>query len=143
MKKGFTLIELLAVIAIIAIVALVTTPIVIGLIQSSRESAFMDTAHSLVLAAGRYQAERQRSNESTYLYIDYKDGTEESKNVLKVTGDLPSAGEFEALENGKVRFALWSDEAHICVVKSISGKTVTVSESIKRPEDCLIKNIGE
>ena len=70
-NKGFTLIELLAVIAIIAMVAMITTPIVINLIQSSRENAFKDTAHSLVVAAGTYQAEKQALNEDTTLYINY------------------------------------------------------------------------
>ena len=49
MKKGFTLAELLAVIAIIAIVAVVTAPIVIDVIQSSREKAFINSAHGLVV----------------------------------------------------------------------------------------------
>ena len=39
MKKGFTLIELLAVIVILAIIALIATPIVLNIINDSRESA--------------------------------------------------------------------------------------------------------
>ena len=38
-KKGFTLIELLAVIVILAIIALITTPIVLNLINQSKEAA--------------------------------------------------------------------------------------------------------
>lgn len=38
-SKGFTLIELLAVIVILAIIALIATPIVLGIIEDSRESA--------------------------------------------------------------------------------------------------------
>lgn len=43
-NKGFTLIELLAVIVILAIIALIATPIVLGIINESRESADKETA---------------------------------------------------------------------------------------------------
>ena len=39
MKKGFTLIELLAVIIVLAIVALIATPIIMNVIDDSKESA--------------------------------------------------------------------------------------------------------
>lgn len=38
-NKGFTLIELLAVIVILAIIALIATPIVLGIIEDSRENS--------------------------------------------------------------------------------------------------------
>jgi len=38
-KKGFTLIELLAVIVILAIIALIATPIVLNIINETKESA--------------------------------------------------------------------------------------------------------
>ena len=38
-NKGFTLIELLAVIVILAIIALIATPIVLGIIEDSRNSS--------------------------------------------------------------------------------------------------------
>lgn len=38
-NKGFTLIELLAVIVILAIIALIATPIVLGIIEDTRESS--------------------------------------------------------------------------------------------------------
>lgn len=37
--KGFTLIELLAVIVILAVIALIASPIILGIIQNSRESS--------------------------------------------------------------------------------------------------------
>lgn len=39
MKNGFTLIELLAVIVILAIIALIATPIVLGIINDSKQSS--------------------------------------------------------------------------------------------------------
>ena len=38
-KKGFTLIELLAVIVILAIIALIAVPIVLGIIDNTKESS--------------------------------------------------------------------------------------------------------
>jgi len=40
-RRGFTLIELLAVIVILAIIALIATPIILGIIRDSQESANM------------------------------------------------------------------------------------------------------
>ena len=44
MKKGFTLIELLAVIVILAIIALIATPIVLNIINETKESANLRSA---------------------------------------------------------------------------------------------------
>ena len=44
MKKGFTLIELLAVIVILAIIALIATPIVLSIINDTKESAMLRSA---------------------------------------------------------------------------------------------------
>lgn len=47
-NKGFTLIELLAVIVILAIIALIATPIILGIINDSRESAAEESAKLVV-----------------------------------------------------------------------------------------------
>ena len=47
-SKGFTLIELLAVIVILAIIALIATPIVLGIIDESRENTDKVTAQYIV-----------------------------------------------------------------------------------------------
>ena len=44
MKKGFTLIELLAVIVILAIIAVIATPIVLNIINDTKESAILRSA---------------------------------------------------------------------------------------------------
>ena len=44
MKKGFTLIELLAVIVILAIIALIATPIVLNIINESKENVKLRSA---------------------------------------------------------------------------------------------------
>lgn len=141
-KKGFTLVELLAVIVIIAVIALITTPIVLNVIQNSKINAFKDTAYGLVVAAGTYQAEKQALNQDTTLLINYQTSTQAEKDVLKTKGVLPDAGEFRIDENGKVTLALWSDDAHVCVVKAASEKEITVNESINNASDCNIANMN-
>ena len=51
MKKGFTLIELLAVIVILAIIAIIATPIIINIINETKESANMRSAEMYLKAA--------------------------------------------------------------------------------------------
>ena len=50
MKKGFTLIELLAVIVILAIIALIATPIVLSIIDDSKESSTIRSAEGYLRA---------------------------------------------------------------------------------------------
>ena len=142
-KKGFTLVELLAVIAIIAIIALITTPIILNVIQTSKENAFRDTAHGLVVAAGTYQAEKQALNEDTTLLINYQTSSDAEKDVLKTKGVLPDAGELSIDENGKVTLALWSDDAHVCVVKDASAKDIKINKNISSAASCTIANIDK
>ena len=44
--KGFTLIELLAIIVMLAVIALITTPIILGIIDDTKKSAFKDNLWS-------------------------------------------------------------------------------------------------
>lgn len=141
--KGFTLIELLAVIVIIAVLALITSPIVFDVIQNSKENAFKDTAHGLVLAAGTYQAQQQALNRDTTLTINYATSSESEKELLKTKGTLPDAGELSIDSKGKVTLALWSNEAKVCAVKKANAKEVTVNENIKSASDCKIANIDK
>ena len=140
-KKGFTLVELLAVLFILAIIALITIPVIMNVFQSSKENAFIDTAHGLVISAGTYQAEKQALKEDETLYINYKTSSEEEKDVLKTSGTLPDAGEFEINSDGKVTLALWSDDAKVCVVKKANEKEIKIDENITSSDKCLISNI--
>lgn len=142
-NKGFTLVELLAVIVIIAIIALITTPIVLNVVQSSKENAFKDTAHGLVLAAGTYQAEQQALNRDTTLTINYATSSESEKDLLKTKGTLPNAGELSIDDKGKVTLALWSNDARVCVVKKANAKEVTINKNIKSAASCTIANIDK
>lgn len=47
-KNGFTLIELLAVIVILAIIAVIATPIITGIIEDAKKSAFERSVEGIV-----------------------------------------------------------------------------------------------
>ena len=61
-NKGFTLVELLAVLVILAIIALITTPIILGVINDSRESAAVDKTWAYIDAIENAFALDQTSN---------------------------------------------------------------------------------
>lgn len=61
-SKGFTLVELLAVLVILAIIALITTPIILGVINDSRESAARDKTWAYIDAIENAFALDQTSN---------------------------------------------------------------------------------
>ena len=77
MRKGFTLIELLAVIVILAIIALIATPIILGIINNSKEESYKRSievyAKALENAIVDYQLKNNRVPESiSELKIEYE-----------------------------------------------------------------------
>jgi prepilin-type N-terminal cleavage/methylation domain-containing protein len=78
MKKGFTLIELLAVIVILAIIALIATPIVLNIINDTKESATLRSANF------------------------YLDAVEYAISTSILKGNLIEDGTYDILENGNI-----------------------------------------
>ena len=70
MRRGFTLIELLAVIVILAIIALIATPIVLNIINDTKESAILRSADFYIDAVEYLLAKRvldgKSINDGTY-----------------------------------------------------------------------------
>ena len=54
MKKGFTLIELLAVIVILSVIAVIATPIILGVVETTKKAALKESANALIEEAGYY-----------------------------------------------------------------------------------------
>lgn len=72
MKKGFTLIELLVVIAILGMIALITTPIIINIINDSKDKALENQKSVIISAARTYAADNSEvlaGSESTCINI--------------------------------------------------------------------------
>ena len=106
-KKGFTLIELLAVIVILAIIALIATPIVLGIIESSRESAKENSAQFIVDGV-----------QTAYAVAYTKNYTEADGVAVKASGNVP------ALEHIKkeINFKNTKEPA-------LSGDTLTITSN--------------
>lgn len=74
-RKGFTLIELLAVIVILAVIALIATPMILGMIESTKKGAFLDTGYGIVQSAELYYSEQQlKQEEAKELHFYYVNG---------------------------------------------------------------------
>ena len=99
MKKGFTLIELLAVIVILAIIAVIAVPIVLNIIDESKESATLRSAEMYIKAAelSIVNSTLKNKNISNGIY-NLKDGNiclnNDCSDLLEVevNGSVPKSG---------------------------------------------------
>ena len=125
MKKGFTLIELLAVIVILAIIALIATPIVLNIINDTKESAIFRSAEFYLDAVEQAVINRSMITGSTYkpkVCIVQQDGNllcDETVNLkINVKGDKPTSGEI-TFKDGQINK----------IILNISGKEVTTNSN--------------
>lgn len=96
MKKGFTLVELLAVIVILALIALITAPVVLNVIESSRDKTYkrsIDHYGSAVQkAVAEYMMDNERETGRILTYNDIKkyikyEGNDVSCNIVEIYDD--------------------------------------------------------
>ena len=104
MKKGFTLIELLAVIIVLAIIALIATPIILNIIDSSRESSNSISINNYIKAIENSIALKEMHNEiildGTYeitldgniCLSEYKDSFCSDILKIEIDGTRPTSG---------------------------------------------------
>ena len=113
MKKGFTLIELLAVIVILAIIAVIAVPIVLNIIDESKNNATLRSADFYLNAVEYTVADRMLDNKAvangTYSILEngniclkYTDNTCTDEMKVEVNGEKPSNGTI-TIENGKIK----------------------------------------
>ena len=112
MKKGFTLIELLAVIVILAIIALIAVPIVLNIIEETRENANLRSAE-MYLDAVEIGIARKLIAEGvpngTYdiledgdLCLEYSGTTCSKRLEVEVDGTIPSIGSTVTITKGSI-----------------------------------------
>ena len=102
MKKGFTLIELLAVIVILAIIAVIAVPIVLNIIEDSKNNSTLRSADfyldALELSVAQATLDEKKISDGIY---NVKDGkmclNEDCSNTLEVEikGEVPKEGTIE------------------------------------------------
>ena len=129
MKKGFTLIELLAVIVILAVIALIATPIVLSIIEETKESAVLRSAEhylstvELGVAKKNLTAGGSFSPNTCEIQSDGNllcDGTETLE--VELSGEVPSSGTIK-FNKGKIMDVLLTLSNKI-IVKDEKGKLV-------------------
>ena len=133
MKKGFTLIELLAVIVILAIIALIAVPIVLNIINDSKESSLLRSAE-FYLDAAKYTIA------NAFLYHrGLKDGTYNLKDgdiclntdctdklEVEVNGKVPESGTITIISKSISELLLVLDGKEI--YKNDKGELVFVKK---------------
>ena len=140
MKKGFTLIELLAVIVILAVISLITTPMILGVIETSKESSAKVSAYGYIDAVETQVAINELDANKTNI----EDGVyevEDLKNTygLVVKGELPTNNSWVKIEKGQVvDYSLKIGE--YVVNYSESGVTITKGGKITTKPDGLTKS---
>ena len=126
-KKGFTLIELLAVIVILAIIALIATPIVLSIINQSKESAGLRSAE-MYLDAVEQSIALEKMNNTTFNPNSCTitngnlncDGTDVD---VKVNGEVPETGKI-TFENSKIKDVTLNYSNGKTIVKNFNGEVV-------------------
>ena len=114
MKNGFTLIELLAVIVILAIIALIATPIVLSIINDSKESASLRSAEMYLKGLETSVAVSTLDNkvvkDGTYsiikngnICLEYKDNKCTNELKVEMSGEVPQNGSKITLKDGKIK----------------------------------------
>ena len=101
-NKGFTLIELLAVIVILAIIAIIAVPIILNVVEKSKESSAVDSAYGYINAIENNLATAEVKSGLVAEDKEYDDlSTFEETYNITVKGTKPSSGTF-TLEKRKV-----------------------------------------
>ncbi len=133
-NKGFTLIELLAVIIILAIVALIATPIILNVIEDSRDSANMSQAEILYSGAQTLYASLLLSDDAELL--NKISIGENVYSFLETTNEKPEVGNLY-FNGSEIYFYVYIDD--VCYGKDFFEKTITkkdlsIDECNKIPE---------
>mgnify|MGYP000009540850 FL=1 len=75
-NKGFTLVEIIVVLVILAILAAIAVPAVLGYVNESKKTRYIEEAHSIYTVIqteeARYKALGNELNDDTYKNTEYK-----------------------------------------------------------------------
>ena len=111
-KKGFTLVELLAVIVILAVISLIAVPMILGVVEEARRSAFQITCNEIYESYEQYEINEEiLGNTSVCSIFDFGRNREETEVIdgikyepiskLKLKGEMPKNGTYKICENKK------------------------------------------
>ena len=111
-KKGFTLVELLAVIVILAVISLIAIPMILGVIETARKSAFKITCNEIYKSYEQYEiSEEIIENSDVCSIFDFGSNRKETEFIddikyepiskLNLKGEMPKNGTYKICENKK------------------------------------------
>ena len=149
-KKGFTLIELLAVIVILAIIALIATPIVLSIINDSKESASLRSAEMYLDAVEQSISIEKMNNISfnprvcTVAQNGNLDCEGYNKNPIevKVNGEVPEEGSTITFEKVKIKEIELKYSNNITIVKNDEGILIYGEKEKTLDDICKYANNG-
>ncbi len=137
--KGFTLIELLAVIIILAIVALIATPIILDVIEDSRESANKSQVELLLGGLEQLYASNMIS-ENLELTEKFKN-EEDVYSLIPTTNEKPANGLGKVNNEGKTAIAVEIDG--LCYYKGFDDSELSIKELAEGASCILPPGAGE
>ena len=84
-NKGFTLVEIIVVLVILVILAAIAVPAVLGYVDESKKTRYIEEAHSIYTVIqteeARYKALGNELNDDTYKNTEYKKELTETKKT--------------------------------------------------------------
>ncbi len=145
MNKGFTLIELIAVIVIIALLGMVTVPMIVGILNNSKEKMFVTNVKELISIAEQDVTENSRSCKSddntsclyTLTYVDDKSVFIFGNEKLNFSGTIvKGSGNIIIDMNGKAKEVnIWNGDLNKCAV--LLGDSVVINEEVTKKNECI------
>ncbi len=142
-EDGFSLVELLAVIVILTVISLIATPLILGIMEDSKKSAFTSSIEGVKKAIEDDYSKRDFDVTSKYSYENGQlflvEG--ETRTSIPITGSIngSSKGVGSITATGTVRVAIYSDSyCGYTGTSDQSGVVVIPSDEISE-EECLNK----
>ena len=115
--KGFTLIELLSVIVILAIISLIATPIVLNIINDTKEKAFEQTINGIIKSATLKASMELKTEEILYK----SENNNWIENKLNIDGEIPKYIEIKVNKKGQTRYVI-TDGVYSFIKNEYDGK---------------------
>ncbi len=142
-QDGFSLVELLAVIVILALIAFIAVPLVLGIIEDSRKSAFASSIEGVKKAIENDYSDRNFDVTSQYVYEDGQlflvKGSNRTSIPISGSPSGKSKGVGSITATGTVRVAIYSDSyCGYTGTADHSGVTIVDASTITEQE-CLNK----
>ena len=98
-RKGFTLVELLGVIVVLAIIALITTPVVLGIIESTKKGAFVDSVYGLIETTNIYYTKNIQNIKKEKRFSCNGNACVNGNDTLSFKGKVPVGGSITIKED--------------------------------------------